>query len=274
MMEYKVYEHECIKHNCSSHSLPFFNQRQSLYLRLLGWDCVSECQYQSQWSILNELKDLKISVIPQFYGKWTFYRLFGIQEPASFIFSFLNLFANIRALRNYNKINDNRDKMSMLYRYQAYFAINAWIWSIVYHARESKTTEYLDYFFAYSIALFSLFEIFIKWLYELGIKLSNRALLNISVPFFAMYCYHFYFLFFVHFDYFYNMKVNITTGKSRLQSPIISLTNHQFFLPPPRCNIYTSLANMVCFQNETTFPRMEMWIDFYLFERFRSSRIV
>src|SRR6218665_386505 len=116
LVEYKVYEQECIKLNCTSLSIANFNQRQSLHLRLLGWDCISECQYQSQWTILHELKELSIPVVPQFYGKWTFHRLFGIQEPASFLFSIMNLITNWRALRQYNNIPENRDPMAPIYK--------------------------------------------------------------------------------------------------------------------------------------------------------------
>lgn len=41
--------------------------------------------------------------VPQFHGKWPFIRLFGIQEPASVFFSFLNLFAHWRMIRKFRR---------------------------------------------------------------------------------------------------------------------------------------------------------------------------
>ena len=37
--------------------------------------------------------------VPQFHGKWPFLRVFGVQEPASVLFSLMNLLANACMLR-------------------------------------------------------------------------------------------------------------------------------------------------------------------------------
>lgn len=41
--------------------------------------------------------------VPQFYGKWPFKRFYGIQEPASVLFSYLNLLVHWRMIKKYRR---------------------------------------------------------------------------------------------------------------------------------------------------------------------------
>lgn len=77
----------------------------------------------------------------------------------------------------------------------------------------------MDYFSAYAVVLYSLCAIFLKLFCE-QLKLVNIRLyaLSIVIPFVAFYLYHIHYLYFVRFDYGYNMKVNVFTGKSQQMS--------------------------------------------------------
>lgn len=52
---------------------------------------------------------------------------------------------------------------SFLFIFPLQICINAWIWSVVFHARDTPWTERLDYFCAFSMVLFSLFGLVIRY---------------------------------------------------------------------------------------------------------------
>ena len=76
-----------------------FQDKQPFHLTVLGWSCSEECRYQCQWRTINYLMSPSVGVtwnnIPQFHGKWTFKRFLGIQEPASALFSLINLLSTL-----------------------------------------------------------------------------------------------------------------------------------------------------------------------------------
>ena len=132
----------CLQQNCSSRSaLHQFEANQPLYLKLFGWDCVAECKLQSQWSTLDKLKQNNVNNIPQFYGKWTFYRFLGVQEPASFLFSILNFFSNLFGWLKYRRVTAKRDPLYKIWKLQTLLTLNAWFWSTINHSRDTPLSE-------------------------------------------------------------------------------------------------------------------------------------
>jgi hypothetical protein len=96
----------------------------------------------TQYAITNQ------RYIHQYHGKWPFQRVFGIQEPASVVFSVLN---GIMHLRYYKKIQQQVNDAYFLkkfYLVTAFTGMNAWLWSSVFHTRDTPITEKLDYFSA------------------------------------------------------------------------------------------------------------------------------
>ncbi|KAJ6219905.1 hypothetical protein RDWZM_005717 [Blomia tropicalis] len=209
-----IYRNElqsCLEANCSSPTLlNQFYSSQLFFMKLFGWDCLDECRYQSQWYTLEELRRHNYTQVPQFYGKWTFYRFYGIQEPASFFFSLLNLFANLFGWLRYCRFTEKLDPLYSVWKIQTFLTINAWFWSTVYHGRDTIISEKLDYYSAYSVIIFFLCAIAIKMLSQY----TNNSLtfITVSMPFLAFYIYHTIYLHLIHFDYGYNMKVNVATG--------------------------------------------------------------
>lgn len=210
---------QCLRLNCSSGTaLARFEARQPLALRLFGWDCTAECRLQAQWATLEQLQQKKIIAhVPQFYGKWTFYRLAGIQEPASFLFSILNFASNLVGWLQYRRVatkDGHGDPLYGVWRLQTFISLNAWAWSTVYHGRDTPLSEKLDYYSAFSVVLFSLLAVILKLLSSANGDrvLEPSVVLTTGVPFVAFFAYHIYYLHAVHFDYGYNMKVNVATG--------------------------------------------------------------
>ncbi|KAK6460195.1 Per1-like protein [Scheffersomyces coipomensis] len=123
------------------------------YLRLLQWDCYSNCDYQCQRTITRERK-LHQEELYQFHGKWPFLRLYGIQEVASVIFSLGNLYVHIiglkKILKSYSNPN-NHPRLKQQYTnlfISNFSSLSAWIMSTIFHIRDTDVTEKLDYYCA------------------------------------------------------------------------------------------------------------------------------
>jgi post-GPI attachment to proteins factor 3 len=110
------------------------NCKLSLVLQVTRWTCFDDCRYQCMHSIT----DIAIEYgtrIHQYFGKWPFIRLLGMQEPASVLFSIFNLLAHVQGvILVKNKIRDGHP-MKLLYIGWAFVSINAWIWSSIFHTR-------------------------------------------------------------------------------------------------------------------------------------------
>ena len=70
-----------------------------LHLRLLGWNCELNCDYQCQRIITGE-RIKNHEEIYQFHGKWPFLRVLGIQELTSVVMSLGNLYVNYQSFKN------------------------------------------------------------------------------------------------------------------------------------------------------------------------------
>jgi len=93
--------------------------------------------------------------IQQFYGKWPFYRLLGIQEPASTLFSIMNFVSHYKGYRRVRKLGEF--EYGWLLMIFSLSGMNTWIWSSVFHSRDTLLTEKLDYFSAMLYILVNLF---------------------------------------------------------------------------------------------------------------------
>ena len=73
--------------------------------------------------------------IQQYYGKWPFWRLAGMQEPASVLFSVLNFVAHAMGARKIKAKVPAGHPMKKYYLMFAFVSMNAWVWSSVFHTR-------------------------------------------------------------------------------------------------------------------------------------------
>ncbi|XP_003748563.1 post-GPI attachment to proteins factor 3 [Galendromus occidentalis] len=199
--------HHCFFGNCSTDSdLSRFHRTQPWHLQLLGWDCEDECGHQCMWKAVDYFEAFEERV--QFRGKWPFVRWFGLQEPASAVFSLLNLLANFYGWSEFNKRISSNNRFHALWKCQAYLAMNAWFWSLAFHSRDIYLTESMDYFGAFSIVLFSLYAIIAR----VTIERVESLLRFIQVPFACFFLYHVYYMMNVKFDHQYHIGLNIVIG--------------------------------------------------------------
>lgn len=105
-----------------------------LALRLTRWTCLDDCKYVCMHAI-TDAAVVAGTRIHQYHGKWPFWRLAGMQEPASVAFSMLNLLFHARGYSTMQRRIPDDHPMKRYYLLFAVVSINAWVWSSVFHTR-------------------------------------------------------------------------------------------------------------------------------------------
>jgi hypothetical protein len=146
-----------------------------------------------------------------FLGKWPFARFLGIQEPASTLFSILNLLSNYifgyQIIRRY--LRSRVHPLYFMWLSFCFISMNAWIWSTLFHTRDKPLTETLDYIAAISLV----FSQFACCLIRVGYRTKYmRATLLATFILLSFFIYHAYYLLFIKMDFGYNMTVNVIVG--------------------------------------------------------------
>jgi len=161
--------------------------------------------------------------LPQFFGKWPFVRLGGVQEPASALFSLANLLVNVSFVAKFLRSVPMSAPTYGVWLAYSFLVCNAWLWSSIFHTRDTPLTEKMDYFGALSFLLVTLVALLVRLHREKQLlrrhyseanggaerHYSLMLLFSGAVLFFAG---HTGYLSFVHFDYRYNMAVNLGVG--------------------------------------------------------------
>ncbi|KAL9692597.1 hypothetical protein quinque_012084 [Culex quinquefasciatus] len=93
----------CVIGNCSKSGLTFrLAGTQNPINKLLLWTCYDECGYDCMWRTTGAFLKRNWTT-PQFYGKWPFVRLAGLQEPASVVFSMTNFGTHYHMLKRFRR---------------------------------------------------------------------------------------------------------------------------------------------------------------------------
>ncbi|CAH8848307.1 unnamed protein product [Trichobilharzia szidati] len=205
----------CLNEMCESSLLSnkqnywdeYFNSSQSVvFEHTILWDCKSECKYRCMWSTVSAFERDGLPV-PQFNGKWPFVRLWGIQEPASAVFSFVNLIFICFMFYRFYKFVPFNAPMYKTWVVQTLFSVNAWIWSIVFHTRDTSFTEKMDYFSALAFVVASVMAV-----HQRIFNPNRLVTVLFSSVLLAFFANHVNYMTYVNFDYGYNMTVNISFG--------------------------------------------------------------
>lgn len=105
-----------------------------LALQMTRWTCTDDCKY----NCMHEMTDRAIELgnpVEQYFGKWPFWRLLGMQEPASVAFSLLNFWVHVAGIRRIRRRILDDHPMKSYYIWGAIVGMNAWTWSSVFHTR-------------------------------------------------------------------------------------------------------------------------------------------
>ncbi|CAL0326416.1 unnamed protein product [Lupinus luteus] len=194
---------------------------ESLYLQWKKEDCKNDCRY---YCMLDREKERKLlnDVPVQYHGKWPFSRIYGMQEPASVVFSALNMAMHFYGWKSfftllYNKLPLKFGKKPYyeyagLWHVYGLLSLNSWFWSVVFHTRDFDLLEKLDYSSAVALLGYSLILTILR---SFNIKDEATRVLIFS-PLVAFVITHIMFLNFVKLDYGWNMKVCVSMGVLQL----------------------------------------------------------
>src|SRR5690606_5116499 len=119
---------------------------------VMQWSVEDECKYQCMHEI-EEIRRLRVDHAgqyqpEQYFGKWPFKRVLGMQEPLSVLFSLLNLVPHAMHLlipSKRNKFAPLFDPLRSMLLAAAGIGCLAWTASAVFHCRDNFVTEKLDY---------------------------------------------------------------------------------------------------------------------------------
>ncbi|KAI5967891.1 hypothetical protein CANMA_002659 [Candida margitis] len=186
------------------------------HLRLLGWNCQSNCDYQCQRVITAERRKHDEEIY-QFHGKWPFQRIWGVQEVSSVLMSLGNLIVNYQFgfKRIYKIVTDT--SLPLLHRKQYYntlvvvvVTMLAWTASTIFHTRDYPVTEHLDYYLA-GATILSTFHALGSRLFSMYKRKNQIYQWTFSILCLSAYTYHVQRLY-RDWSYTYNMRANITIG--------------------------------------------------------------
>ena len=152
-------------------------------MRLTGWTCQTDCQYRCMHTLQAIRKGEGLQPA-KYYGKWSFTRVYGIQEFVSVVASLANMGVHLRFIQMVfravwnRKAGANTGAMDVVSRGDAFAATwlvnsvvnaNAWWWSAVFHARDTKWTTFMDYTSANVLMFSALYSVLVRTL-ELDAK--------------------------------------------------------------------------------------------------------
>lgn len=169
------------------------------------------CRYECM-QVITDRAVIEKTPVYQYFGKWPFYRFYGIQEPASVIFSIGNGLIHFYFFRQIQYKCPSAYFLKGFMLLYACGGMNAWFWSIIFHSRDMKLTERMDYFSAVTLVLYSLFFALLRVFY-----IRNGVVIqSFGVLFVCCFVAHVSYLCIVTFDYIYNMYANVAVGFMQL----------------------------------------------------------
>ena len=115
------------------------------------WSVRDECRYSCmEWIERARQTEMTESQYHphKYYGKWPIVRMAGMQEPASAIFSLLNLVAHAHGIRAYLRVAPVTHYMRGMWMVYALLACATWLASFIFHSRDVYLTEQFDYHLA------------------------------------------------------------------------------------------------------------------------------
>ncbi|ELU43556.1 PER1 protein [Rhizoctonia solani AG-1 IA] len=218
----------CVSRACTEANGTNGSPNLPLILRLTRWTCTDDCKYQCMHILTDIALHEQVRAqnqglyshsgtrVHQYYGKWPFWRFAGMQEPASVVFSLLNMAVHIAGMKKIAKEIPKHFHMRTLYLVWSGLAVNAWVWSSVFHTRDTPATEILDYFSAGLVILYSLFFTVVRLFHLRPVAATSRP--SITYKLWAMSCglmylgHISYLTLLPRFDYTYNMAANLIVG--------------------------------------------------------------
>lgn len=205
----------------------------SAALRLTRWTCADDSRYACAQELTDAtlaaqdgaafgeggaLEGLAAGEMVQFNGKWPFRRWLGMQEPFSVLFSLLNLAAHLRGFRSLATAAPKTPAQARLrryYRLNAVVGIVCWLFSALFHTRDTSQTEKGDYFSAAFAIGYGLWLAIVRCtgLYRHATSPLRQCFAALGLLAFLAHCLY---LSRGRFDYGYNMQANLGVGVTQM----------------------------------------------------------
>lgn len=193
-------------------------------LWLMGWSCQDDCQYDCMHQMTED--DIRYGrPVKQFYGKWPFVRVFGVQEIASVVFSLANGLAALLGLQMYRRRVSKRYSLFWLWHVNCAVSVHAWCWSAIFHCRDLPLTERMDYFCATSLTIIQMFCQQVRIFGGVSPFRSWKTVIFGLIDG-LVFVGHILYMSFVSFDYGYNLAFNISLGAMMMATWLIWCYQH------------------------------------------------
>jgi hypothetical protein len=136
-----------------------------------------------------------------------------MQEPFSVFFSLLNFLAHHNGLEKVKQQIPASYPLRKYYVRLAYFGMASWIFSMIFHTRDFRFTEELDYFAAGASVLYGLYYTPIRvWRLDQGGPRTQSMLRVWTGLCILAFIAHVSYLKYFDWDYTYNMAANVVVG--------------------------------------------------------------
>lgn len=138
------------QNNCFVERICDIKKSTNIFSQLINWSCEEQCDYVCMTEI-TQVRMLNNYQVLKYFGHWPFERYWGLEEPASVFFSFLNLIPHfvylVQSFIKSSKMNINPRQHYMLSWLQIYAlsACNAWIASTLFHCHKTRYATLYDY---------------------------------------------------------------------------------------------------------------------------------
>jgi hypothetical protein len=151
--------------------------------------------------------------VPQYHGKWPFYRFMGMQEPFSVLFSLFNFLAHDWGMNQLRERIPASYALRWYYLAFGYVGLASWTFSMIFHTRDFGITEKLDYFAAGANVLYGLYYAPIR-VFRLDMRTPRKqSVLRLwTATCMLLYTLHVAYLSLWSWDYTYNMAANVVVG--------------------------------------------------------------
>lgn len=120
---------------------------------ILSWSCLDQCTYACSQQLTFQRMQLKLPP-HKFFGHWPFIRWYGLEEPASALFSALNAISHVIFLCGGYLPLPPSSSMRLYIHLYAVIALNAWIASVTYHSKKTDLSSLYDYVSALLLLLY------------------------------------------------------------------------------------------------------------------------
>jgi hypothetical protein len=175
----------------------------------MGWTCADDCSYHCMWRVSSARQARGLAVL-QYHGKWPFFRIFGLQEPAAALFSLGNGVANAMGTQ-YCWRRAGLVRGGWAFRVLGLVSVNAWAWATVFHCRDLQWTAHADYLSATLLVGVGALAASVQLVRDVRERAAPWLTAGLTVVAAAAYAQHVRSML-DHFDFGHHLRLNIGLG--------------------------------------------------------------